>query len=117
MHGTAAANYAVTNCDLLLAIGARFDDRVTGDINAFAPHAQIIHLDIDPAEIGKNVRVDIPIVGDIKILFCPPAAVVARSLPRNGSRRLERWKSSILWPISLRKERSCHRLSLRSCAR
>src|SRR3990167_5133579 len=66
MHGTAYANYAVTDCDLLIAIGARFDDRVTGHIEKFAPNAKIIHLDIDPAEIGKNVRVDIPIVGDVK---------------------------------------------------
>ncbi|MCU0640873.1 MAG: biosynthetic-type acetolactate synthase large subunit [Candidatus Margulisbacteria bacterium] len=66
MHGTAYANYAVTECDLLIGIGARFDDRVTGHIAKFAPNAKIIHLDIDPAEIGKNVRVDIPIVGDVK---------------------------------------------------
>ncbi|MFA4844572.1 MAG: biosynthetic-type acetolactate synthase large subunit [Candidatus Margulisiibacteriota bacterium] len=66
MHGTAYANYAVTECDLLIGIGARFDDRVTGHIEKFAPKARIIHIDIDPAEIGKNVRVDIPIVGDVK---------------------------------------------------
>lgn len=66
MHGTVYANYAVTECDLLLAIGARFDDRVTGHIEKFAPNAKIIHIDIDPAEIGKNVRVDVPIVGDVK---------------------------------------------------
>ena len=66
MHGTAYANYAVTCCDLLIGIGVRFDDRVTGHIEKFAPNAKIIHIDIDPAEIGKNVRVDIPIVGDVK---------------------------------------------------
>lgn len=66
MHGTAAANYAVTESDLLIAVGARFDDRVTGLVSTFAPHAKIIHIDIDPAEIGKNVRIDIPIVGDAK---------------------------------------------------
>ncbi|MFA5113148.1 MAG: biosynthetic-type acetolactate synthase large subunit [Candidatus Margulisiibacteriota bacterium] len=66
MHGTAYANYAVTECDLLIGIGARFDDRVTGHIAKFAPNAKVIHIDIDPAEIGKNVRVDIPIVGDVK---------------------------------------------------
>jgi acetolactate synthase-1/2/3 large subunit len=66
MHGTAYANYAIQDCDLLIAIGARFDDRVTGHIEKFAPHAKIIHIDIDPAEIGKNVRVDVPIVGDAK---------------------------------------------------
>ncbi|MCX5749978.1 MAG: biosynthetic-type acetolactate synthase large subunit [Candidatus Saganbacteria bacterium] len=66
MHGTVYANYAVTECDVLIAIGARFDDRVTGHIDHFAPNAKIIHIDIDPAEIGKNVSVDIPIVGDVK---------------------------------------------------
>ncbi|HOP39673.1 MAG TPA: biosynthetic-type acetolactate synthase large subunit [Geobacteraceae bacterium] len=65
MHGTYYANMAVTNCDLLVAIGARFDDRVTGKIPAFAPHAKIIHLDVDPTSIRKNVRVDLPIVGDV----------------------------------------------------
>ncbi|WP_067051633.1 biosynthetic-type acetolactate synthase large subunit [Methanofollis ethanolicus] len=64
MHGTEAANYAVTECDLLIAVGVRFDDRVTGKIDAFAPNARIIHIDIDPAEIGKNKPVDVPIVGD-----------------------------------------------------
>lgn len=66
MHGTRYANYAVINCDLLLALGMRFDDRVTGKIDAFARHAKIIHVDIDAAEIGKNVRVNVPIVGDVK---------------------------------------------------
>ncbi len=63
MHGTYYANMAVTNCDLLMAVGARFDDRVTGKIAAFAPHAKIIHIDVDPTSIKKNVRVDLPIVG------------------------------------------------------
>ncbi|PLX80311.1 MAG: acetolactate synthase, large subunit, biosynthetic type [Desulfuromonas sp.] len=66
MHGTYYANMAVTNCDLLVAIGARFDDRVTGKIATFAPHAKIIHVDIDPTSIKKNVRVDLPIVGDLR---------------------------------------------------
>ncbi len=66
MHGTYYANMAVTNSDLLIAIGARFDDRVTGKIATFAPHAKIIHVDIDPTSIKKNVRVDLPIVGDLK---------------------------------------------------
>lgn len=66
MHGTYYANKAVQESDLLIAIGMRFDDRVTGKIEAFAPHAKIIHIDIDPTSIRKNVRVDIPIVGDVK---------------------------------------------------
>lgn len=66
MHGTYYANMAVTNSDLLIALGARFDDRVTGKIATFAPHAKIIHVDIDPTSIKKNVRVDLPIVGDLR---------------------------------------------------
>lgn len=66
MHGTYYSNMAVANSDLLIAVGARFDDRVTGKIDAFAPHAKIIHIDIDPTSISKNVKVDIPIVADCK---------------------------------------------------
>jgi len=69
MHGMAYANKAVDGADLIVAIGMRFDDRATGRLNAFASRARIIHIDIDPAEIGKNVRVDIPIVGDIKTVL------------------------------------------------
>jgi len=66
MHGTAYANHAIMGSDLIIAVGARFDDRVTGRLDAFAPDARIIHIDIDPASISKNVKVDIPIVGDAK---------------------------------------------------
>jgi len=66
MHGLAGANYAVQECDCLIAVGARFDDRVTGNVATFAPKAKIIHIDIDPASISKNVGVDIPVVGDAK---------------------------------------------------
>jgi acetolactate synthase-1/2/3 large subunit len=66
MHGSYAANMALTGCDLLIALGVRFDDRVTGRLAAFAPHAKVIHVDIDPAEIGKNRAPDVPIVGDVK---------------------------------------------------
>ncbi len=66
MHGAAYANMAINECDVLIGIGQRFDDRVTGRVDAFAPHARIIHVDIDPAEIGKNVRCDVPIVGDAR---------------------------------------------------
>lgn len=65
MHGTYEANMAISNCDLMIAIGARFDDRVTGNIAKFAPHAKIIHVDIDPSSISKNVKVDVPIVGSV----------------------------------------------------
>jgi acetolactate synthase-1/2/3 large subunit len=66
MHGTYAANMAVTQCDVLIAIGARFDDRATGRTDSFASHAKVIHVDIDPTSISKNIRVDVPIVGDAK---------------------------------------------------
>jgi acetolactate synthase-1/2/3 large subunit len=66
MHGTKTANYALQNCDLLISIGARFDDRVTMKLDGFAPHAKIAHIDVDPAEIGKNVPTAIPVVGDVK---------------------------------------------------
>jgi acetolactate synthase-1/2/3 large subunit len=66
MHGSYAANMGMTHADLLIALGVRFDDRVTGRLSAFAPHAKVIHVDIDPAEIGKNRAADLPIVGDAK---------------------------------------------------
>ena len=66
MHGTAYANFAVSECDLLIAVGARFDDRVASNLKEFAKHAKVIHIDIDPAEVGKNRAPDVPIVGDVK---------------------------------------------------
>jgi len=69
MHGMAYANMSINAADVIIAIGMRFDDRVTAKVSDFAPHARIIHMDIDPAEIGKNVRVDVPIVGDVKTVL------------------------------------------------
>ncbi|MEW5706054.1 MAG: biosynthetic-type acetolactate synthase large subunit [Actinomycetota bacterium] len=69
MHGTRYANYAIMDSDLIFAVGVRFDDRVTGKISTFAPHATIIHVDIDPAEISKNIPAHLPIVGDAKIVL------------------------------------------------
>lgn len=66
MHGTNTANMAISECDVLINVGARFDDRLTGNLDSFAPHAKVIHIDIDPAEIGKNVPTEIPIVADSK---------------------------------------------------
>ncbi|MEA3253988.1 MAG: thiamine pyrophosphate-dependent enzyme, partial [Chloroflexota bacterium] len=70
MHGTAYANMAVQNADLIIAVGTRFSNRVTGNTSKFAPGTRIIHIDIDPAEIGKNIAVDMPIVGDVKEVLC-----------------------------------------------
>ncbi|HRU04172.1 MAG TPA: biosynthetic-type acetolactate synthase large subunit [Candidatus Brocadiia bacterium] len=69
MHGTPTANYAVTESDLIIAVGARFDDRITGRIDAFAPNAKVIHIDVDPSSISKNIPVHIPVVGDAKIIL------------------------------------------------
>jgi len=69
MHGTRYANYAVSDCDCLIAVGARFDDRVTGKVDTFATKANIIHIDIDPAELGKNVQPHVPITGDVKVVL------------------------------------------------
>ena len=66
MHGTAYANFSVSECDLLIAVGARFDDRVTGKLDEFAVNAQIIHIDIDPAEVGKNKTPHLSLIGDVK---------------------------------------------------
>ena len=66
MHGWKHVNRAIQTADLLIAIGMRFDDRVTGNVRTYAPYARIVHVDIDPAEIGKNVAVEVPIVGDAK---------------------------------------------------
>jgi acetolactate synthase-1/2/3 large subunit len=69
MHGTFEANMAVQHSDVLVALGARFDDRVTGNVEAFAPHARIVHVDVDPSSISKNVKVDVPIVGDLAVVL------------------------------------------------
>jgi acetolactate synthase-1/2/3 large subunit len=76
MHGTAQANYAIQQCDLLIAVGARFDDRVTGTTATFAPKAKIVHIDIDPSNIAKCVRADIPIVGDARTVLAALADMV-----------------------------------------
>jgi len=94
MHGTVYANKAVQECDVLLAVGARFDDRVTGKISEFAPRAKIIHIDIDPTSLEKNVRVDVPIVGDAGRILpeliaraTPPAAEEWRKLIAEWKRK------------------------------
>ncbi len=93
MHGTRAANYAMDEADLICAIGARFDDRITGRLSEFAPRAKFIHIDIDPAEISKNVPAHIPIVGDAKNIV-PRLTAEYRSLSADPA-RLEEWWSRI----------------------
>ena len=93
MHGTKAANYAVMEADLIIAIGMRFDDRVTGSLDSFAPHAKVIHVDIDPAEIGKNIAVDIPIVGDVKKTLKRLMKVFKAGQTEKWLERIKSWKT------------------------
>ncbi|MEL6381348.1 MAG: biosynthetic-type acetolactate synthase large subunit [Cyanobacteria bacterium J06626_18] len=99
MHGTAYANFAVSECDLLIAVGARFDDRVTGKLDEFASHAKVIHIDIDPAEVGKNRAPDVPIVGDVRRVLqtllrrLQDEAVPVDAAPTQPWRdRIQRWR-------------------------
>jgi acetolactate synthase-1/2/3 large subunit len=96
MHGTRAANYAMDEADLIVAIGARFDDRITGKLSEFAPRAKFIHIDIDPAEISKNVPAHIPIVGDAKNIL-PRLTAEYRALETDGSRLEEWWTRVKSW--------------------
>jgi acetolactate synthase I/II/III large subunit len=93
MHGTRAANYAMDEADLIFAVGARFDDRITGKLSEFAPRAKFIHIDVDPAEISKNVPAHIPIVGDAKNIL-PRLTAEYRALDTDAS-RLDGWWSRI----------------------
>jgi acetolactate synthase-1/2/3 large subunit len=92
MHGRIAANYALMTCDLLVAIGVRFDDRVTGKLETFAKKAQIAHIDIDPAEIGKRIRADIPVVGDVKSVITDLISKIDSRRPDEWNRKTESWK-------------------------
>ena len=94
MHGTAYANYAVQSSDLIIAVGARFDDRVTGDVKTFAPNATIIHIDIDPASISKSIPVDVPVVGDAKRILCELSKLVEHVDRGEWLERVRKWKES-----------------------
>lgn len=101
MHGSKYANMAVTECDLLIAVGARFSDRVTGKVSEFAPHAKIIHIDIDPAEIGKIIDPAVPIVGDAKVVL----AAICDRLAKDGAAPIDQeWEKTVFswrdrWPF------------------
>ena len=101
MHGSKYANMAVTECDLLIAVGARFSDRVTGKVSEFAPHAKIIHIDIDPAEIGKIIDPAVPIVGDAKVVL----GALYERLVKDGAEANDReWEQTVFswrdrWPF------------------
>ena len=91
MHGTYEANMAMHECDVLLAVGARFDDRVTGDLEKFCPHARIIHIDIDPASISKNVPVEIPIVGSVEVVLGEMNKMLKAGKQRPDKAALKDW--------------------------
>jgi acetolactate synthase-1/2/3 large subunit len=106
MHGTSYANYVMMKTDLIIAVGARFDDRITGRLDTFAPHAKVVHIDIDPAEIGKNVRVDLPIVGDARqvlkeliAILKPGVADGSRPDIKAWHRQISQWKKE--YPLAI----------------
>ncbi len=103
MHGTAYANHAIMEADLIIAVGARFDDRVTGRLDAFAPYARIIHIDIDPASISKNVKVDVPIVGDARNVLGQLLQELKNSpQTKDWLKTIEGWKKR--YPLTYKKE-------------
>ncbi|ADE13835.1 acetolactate synthase, large subunit, biosynthetic type [Nitrosococcus halophilus Nc 4] len=95
MHGTYEANMGMHECDVLIAIGARFDDRVTGNLEQFCPYAKIIHVDVDPSSISKNVQVHIPIVGDVGLVLKEMIAHLNNADRKPDREALERWWSQI----------------------
>ena len=104
MHGTRCANYALTECDLIVAVGTRFDDRVTGNLDEFAIHAKIIQIDVDPTSIGKSVAVDVPIVGDAKDTLEKLIPLVKRTDNKDWLKQIEQWKKK--YPLSYRDSKS-----------
>jgi len=97
MHGSKTANLALQQTDLLISIGARFDDRVTGKVDTFAPHAKIIHMDIDPVAISKIIKVDVPVVGDAKNILTQLNKIVDGRTPSEWNRQVEQWKNGRLF--------------------
>ncbi|MFC1549153.1 biosynthetic-type acetolactate synthase large subunit, partial [Candidatus Omnitrophota bacterium] len=104
MHGTAYANHAVQSSDLILAIGARFDDRVTGRIDVFAPNATVVHIDIDPSSVSKNVHVDIPVIGDAKEILKDLNKIAKKGKYDEWHKTIEAWKKQM--PLKYKKEGS-----------
>lgn len=102
MHGTAFANHAIMDSDLIIAVGARFDDRVTGRVDAFAPEAKVIHIDIDPTSISKNIHVDIPIVGDAKNILTQILEIVKKSDTQDWLKKIKEWKRK--YPLIYKKD-------------
>jgi acetolactate synthase-1/2/3 large subunit len=115
MHGSRYANYTVQNSDLIIALGARFDDRVTGKLSTFAPEAKVIHLDVDPAEISKLVTATVPLVGDLKVLLPQLTEEVRRGFDAHGRPDFSAWKKRVAdWrekhPLKYKQEGQPHLL-------
>lgn len=102
MHGTKYANLSITECDLIIAIGARFDDRITGKLDEFAPEAKVIHIDIDPTSISKNIKVDIPIVGDVKKVLTGLNELVKKCEISDWISKIQKWKKE--FPLRYKRE-------------
>lgn len=92
MHGTPCANYAISDTDLIIALGVRFDDRITGKLDEFGSKAKVIHIDIDPAEVGKNVLVDVPIIGDIKNILKKLNEYILEKKETEWLEKIKDWK-------------------------
>lgn len=106
MHGTQYANYAIMDSDLIIAVGARFDDRITGKIDDFAPHARIAHIDIDPTSLRKNVRVDIPVVGDVRRVLKELNKIVKPGKFSAWQKQIAEWKKK--YPLEYGKDDKLH---------
>ncbi|HYQ81644.1 MAG TPA: biosynthetic-type acetolactate synthase large subunit [Anaeromyxobacteraceae bacterium] len=109
MHGARYANYTVQHSDLIVALGARFDDRVTGKLSTFAPEAKVVHLDIDPAEISKNVTATVPLVGDLKAMLPQLTEAVRKAFEKNGRPDISAWTARVAewrekFPLRYRKD-------------
>lgn len=100
MHGKYAANMAVMECDLLFSIGTRFNDRITGDLNEFAPHAQIVHIDVDTASISRNVVVDVPVVADAGVALEKLLEWAEKRIRQSGRNRFTGGRKRIRLPCA-----------------
>ncbi len=101
MHGTRYANYAIQKCDLIIAIGARFDDRITGKITGFSPKSTVVHIDIDPTSISKNVFAHVPVVGDVKNVLQQLNKIVEKPEIDDWKKQINEWKKE--FPLAYRK--------------
>ncbi|AEA47423.1 acetolactate synthase large subunit [Archaeoglobus veneficus] len=102
MHGSKYANYTIMEADLVIAVGCRFSDRTTGRVSGFAPYAKVVHIDVDPAEIGKNVRVDVPIVGDAKQVLAELVKYIKYKQRKEWENKVNEWRKT--YPLRYKKD-------------